>query len=59
MLVAEMIKILEGIRDTRGDIPVLIADRYMHYEVKWIDYSECQGKPKEHVCVRLDDDHLR
>ena len=50
-----MIEALQYIKDTRGDIECLLTTRYDHYHVKWIDYSECQGHPPEHACIRLDD----
>jgi hypothetical protein len=55
MKITEMIEALQYIKDTRGDIECLLTTRYDHYHVKWIDYSECQGHPPEHACIRLDD----
>jgi hypothetical protein len=55
MKITEMIEVLQKIKDTRGDIKCLLTSRHDHYEVKWIDYSECRGYIAEHVCVRLED----
>lgn len=58
MLITEMIKCLEKIRNTRGDIPCWISEKYSHCEIKWIDYSECNTNlgTQAHVCIRIDDD---
>lgn len=58
MNITEIIKVLEQIRDTRGDIPCWISARYTHHNIKWIDYSSCNTNlgTQEHVCIRIKDD---
>lgn len=55
MKLSEMIEILQGIKQTQGDLECLLTDAYSHHHVRWIDYSECRGKVGEHVCIRIDD----
>lgn len=49
MVITEMISHLEEIKSEYGDIPILLADRYAHYEIKWIDCSN------DHICIRMQD----
>lgn len=55
MKISEIIKILEEIKNTRGDIPCWISGRYTHNEIKWIDYSNCNTNlgSQEHVCIKV------
>lgn len=56
-----MIEALQHIKDTRGDIPCWISQKYSHHEIKWIDYSECNTNlgTQEHVCIKIkEDDHV-
>lgn len=59
MNLTDVIEYLTNIKDTRGNIPVWIATRYQHYEIKWIDYSTCNTNlgVKEHVCIRIEDEN--
>lgn len=59
MLVDQLISYLVGIKQTNGNIPVLLADSYDHYEIKWIDHSEKREAMREHVCIRIDDNTSR
>lgn len=54
MMIAEMIAQLEAIKKEHGNIPVMLADAYIHYDVKWVQYSP-QMTEKEHCCIRIKD----
>tara|TARA_R110000868_G_C10468003_1_gene728064 strand:- start:16 stop:213 length:198 start_codon:yes stop_codon:yes gene_type:complete len=56
MIISDLITRLQELKDKHGDLPVLIADRYQHFEVKWIEFSSVSGG--DHVCLRLDDDFM-
>lgn len=61
MKISDMIEALQHIKDTRGDIPCWISQKYSHHEIKWIDYSECNTNlgTQEHVCIKIkEDDHV-
>lgn len=53
MNIAEMIKELEDIKQQYGDLPIFLADRYAHYTIKRVKFSDASDGP--HVCVRMDD----
>jgi len=52
MNITELINNLTEIKEKHGDIAVLLADKYEHYEIKWVDFSEVGGE--EHACIRMD-----
>jgi len=53
MLISELQAQLEKIKQEHGDLPVLLTDRYAHYRIKYINFSNaCDG---DHVCVRMYD----
>lgn len=54
MLISEMIAQLEVIKKEHGDLPIFLADRYAHYEIKRINYSDACDGP--HVCIRMKDE---
>ena len=54
MKIDELISVLQGIKDKHGNIEALLADRYMHYQIKYIDFSD-PGSIEPHVCIRMKD----
>lgn len=56
MKISEVIRELSDILQEKGDIPVFIADKYTHYNVKWIDHYEERTDIAEHACVRIRDE---
>jgi len=53
----DLIQSLITVSQEHGNIDVLIADQYTHYEVKYVDYYEARLDTKEHFCIRLRDDN--
>jgi len=53
MLISEMELKLKELKEKHGDLPILLADRYNHFEIKWIDYSSVSTG--RHICVRMMD----
>lgn len=51
MLITEMIKQLEALKKEHGDLPILLADRYFHYDIKRVNFSDATDGP--HVCIRM------
>ncbi len=50
-----MITALLETHNRKGDIDILVASSYEHFEIKWVDYYEKRDDCKEHFCIRLDD----
>lgn len=48
-----MIKQLEELKEKHGDIPIILADRYAHYDIKRMNFSDAVDGP--HVCIRMED----
>ncbi len=53
MLTTEMILALQLLKDKHGDLPIILADRYAHYDIKRLGFSDACDGP--HVCVRMED----
>lgn len=51
----ELIKLLTELRDSRGNLPCLIAGANSRHNVKQIDYSRSSGGSGEHVYIQMED----
>lgn len=54
MKITEMIELLAKTMKEHGDIPVFLADRFFHYDVKRANFSDATDGP--HFCIRMQDD---
>lgn len=54
MKITEMIKELVDVRREHGDLPIFLADRYTHFEIKRTHY--CDATEEEHFCIRMHDE---
>lgn len=53
MKISELIIDLHQILTEYGDIPILLSDRYAHYDIKRVGFSDAIDGP--HVCIRMQD----